>query len=67
VILGKDAEKFEGYISASSLNENVEIVTASTWDHILNLNWYLPPMPVEESFDYAIVAGLALEEKNQIS
>jgi Tfp pilus assembly PilM family ATPase len=58
VMSGHDAELIS-QISHISPNNEIPLQVANIWQNVFSNHHYVPPIPFEESLDYAIAAGLA--------
>ena len=63
VLCGRDAglSGFADYLSLS-LQSRVEV--ANVWQNAFSLDEYIPPLPFDESLDYAAAVGLALPKSH---
>lgn len=63
VLCGRDAglSGFSDYLSLS-LQSRVEV--ANVWQNAFSLDEYIPPLPFDESLDYAAAVGLALPKSH---
>ena len=59
---GKGALKYESSLADSISVENCPVVIANTWKNAFNIDTYVPPLSRDESLDYIVVAGLALDQ-----
>lgn len=60
VLVGHDAESYEKTL-AGSIEVNVPIVVANTWQNTIDLDHYVPPISKPDSLEYVISAGLAMD------
>jgi hypothetical protein len=59
IVSGHDAVAIS-QISHLSPNPNIQLKVAQVWQNAFSGDHYVPPIPFEDSLDYAISAGLAL-------
>ena len=62
VLCGKGALKYESGLMNTISVEKCPVVVANTWRNAFDIDKYVPHMSRDESLDYIIVAGLALEQ-----
>lgn len=70
VVFAGHGARADGLISECSLgfsgaqDPKVRFEIAKVWQNAFSHDAYIPPIPYEESLDYAVAAGLALPEEN---
>jgi Tfp pilus assembly PilM family ATPase len=61
ILLGRNALALEGSLRSSVAETGLSVSIANVWQNIFDLNRYIPPVPRDESLDFAVAAGLAME------
>lgn len=60
VLVGREAPRFEDVLRKAVTDAGIVVVVGDVWQNILALDRYVPPIPREDSLDYAAAAGLAM-------
>lgn len=60
VLLGKGALAFEGAIKKVVSEVGLTVTVPNVWENAFSLDEYVPPISKEDSLDYSVVAGLAM-------
>ena len=61
VLVGKDAASFEVVCRQLGGETELAVRLGNVWQNAFDLERYIPPVAREESFEYAVAAGLALD------
>lgn len=61
VLLGKDVLLFENDIRKTVTQLSLTTTIANVWENAFSLDKHIPQISKEESLDYAVVAGLAMD------
>ncbi len=61
ILVGRDSPIHENAIRNGIVPAGLPVHVADTWRNSLNINHYIPPISHEESSDYAVAAGLAID------
>ncbi|MES2216695.1 MAG: pilus assembly protein PilM [Patescibacteria group bacterium] len=60
LLTGAHAAHFESQLQNIITSAVVPVQTAHVWQNVFNIDKYVPPISQEESLDYAVAAGLAM-------
>ncbi len=60
VLVGRGAASFEGPLQNVVVGATVPLSTAHVWQNIFDTDVYVPPISRDNSFEYAVAAGLAM-------
>lgn len=63
VIVGREAGKYERVIEDTIAKYSIAVTVGNVWTNIFSVDRYVPPIYKEDSLDYAVAAGLALDLK----
>jgi Tfp pilus assembly PilM family ATPase len=61
VMVGRDAQKFEPMVSEVVASVGLPVSIGEVWTNAFSVNSYVPPIFKEDSLDYAVSAGLAMD------
>jgi Tfp pilus assembly PilM family ATPase len=63
VVVGREASKYQSVIESTIIKYNLAVAVGNVWTNIFSVDKYVPPILKEDSLDYAVAAGLALDLK----
>jgi len=61
ILVGHDSAKCEAEISKDAKDAGLSVSIANVWTNAFAVDSYIPPISREESLDYAVAAGLAMD------
>lgn len=61
LLVGHDALKYESFITETASAINLTVSVGNVWTNAFSINNYIPPIFKEDSLDYAVSAGLAMD------
>jgi Tfp pilus assembly PilM family ATPase len=61
ILVGHDAPAYESEISKIASRANLPVSIGNAWTNSFSLNEYIPEISKEDSLDYAVAAGLAMD------
>ena len=61
IIVGHDALKYESFITELASTIGLTVSVGNVWTNAFSVNDYVPPIFKEDSLDYAVSAGLAMD------
>jgi len=61
VIVGNGASKYEGDIGKSIKGTDIVVSVGNVWTNAFSVDSYVPPISKEDSLDYSVSAGLAMD------
>lgn len=61
VIVGNDASKYESDIDKSIKGKDIAVSVGNVWTNAFSIDSYVPPISKEDSLDYSVAAGLAMD------
>jgi Tfp pilus assembly PilM family ATPase len=61
VIVGKDSAKYENEITNIVAGSDLAVMMGNVWTNSFSVDSYVPPITKEDSLEYAVSAGLAME------
>jgi Tfp pilus assembly PilM family ATPase len=61
LLVGRSAPRYESQLQHLVGSISVPVEVANVWRNVFDLNSYIPPISQEESLEYSVAAGLALE------
>lgn len=61
LLVGGDAPKYQNEIKEAAAGFGLTVGIGNAWSNSFSLDHYIPAISREESLDYAVVAGLAME------
>lgn len=61
ILVGKNSSKYESVISGYVAKENLVVSVGNVWSNAFSLNNYIPPITKEQSLEYVVSAGLAMD------
>jgi Tfp pilus assembly PilM family ATPase len=61
VVVGRDALRYESMINEASAKVGLPVSVGNVWTNAFSVNDYVPPIFREDSLEYAVSAGLAMD------
>jgi Tfp pilus assembly PilM family ATPase len=61
LLVGRSAPQYEAELQHIVGSATVPVEVANVWQNVFDLNAYIPPISQEDSLEYAVAAGLAME------
>jgi Tfp pilus assembly PilM family ATPase len=61
VLVGHDAPQYENVLKGAAVEVGLPVSMANVWNNVFSLDHYIPPISRDDSVDYVVAAGLALD------